>query len=68
MGAKSELATLLELVASGHLKPVIDRTFPLAACADTHRYLESGNQYRLAEAAPVHPSHAQSSAKKRTPA
>jgi NADPH:quinone reductase-like Zn-dependent oxidoreductase len=45
MGAKSELVSVLKLVASGHLKPVIDRTFPLAACADAHRYLESGEQF-----------------------
>jgi NADPH:quinone reductase-like Zn-dependent oxidoreductase len=45
MGAKSELATVLKLVASGHLKPVIDRTFPLSQCADAHRYLESGEQF-----------------------
>ena len=45
MGTKSELLALMKLVASGHLKPVIDRTFPLAACADAHRYLESGDQF-----------------------
>jgi NADPH:quinone reductase-like Zn-dependent oxidoreductase len=45
MGVKSELVSVLKLVASGHLKPVIDRTFPLAACADAHRYLESGEQF-----------------------
>src|ERR1700722_18025883 len=45
MGAKSELATVMKLVASGHLKPVIDRTFPLTACAEAHHYLESGDQF-----------------------
>jgi NADPH:quinone reductase-like Zn-dependent oxidoreductase len=45
MGAKSELVSVLKLVASGHLKPVIDRTFPLSACAEAHRYLESGEQF-----------------------
>ncbi len=45
MGTKSELASVMKLVASGHLKPVIDRTFPLAACADAHRYLEAGEQF-----------------------
>jgi NADPH:quinone reductase-like Zn-dependent oxidoreductase len=45
MGVKSELVTVLKLVTSGHLKPVIDRTFPLAGCADAHRYLESGEQF-----------------------
>ncbi len=44
MGAKSELLSVMKLVA-GHLKPVIDRTFPLASCADAHRYLESGDQF-----------------------
>lgn len=45
MGTKSELAAVMKLVASGHLKPVIDRTFPLSACADAHRYLEGGEQF-----------------------
>jgi NADPH:quinone reductase-like Zn-dependent oxidoreductase len=45
MGAKSELVSVMKLVASGHLKPVIDRTFPLSACADAHRYLEAGEQF-----------------------
>jgi NADPH:quinone reductase-like Zn-dependent oxidoreductase len=45
MGTKSELVAVMKLVASGHLKPVIDRTFPLASCADAHRYLESGDQF-----------------------
>jgi NADPH:quinone reductase-like Zn-dependent oxidoreductase len=45
MGTKSELATVMKLVASSQLKPVIDRTFPLATCADAHRYLESGDQF-----------------------
>ncbi|MEE8263862.1 MAG: zinc-binding dehydrogenase, partial [Gammaproteobacteria bacterium] len=29
---------------SGALKPIIDRTFPLDAIADAHRYLESNQQ------------------------
>jgi NADPH:quinone reductase-like Zn-dependent oxidoreductase len=45
MGAKSELATVMKLVAAGKLKPVIDRVFPLSQCADAHRYLESGEQF-----------------------
>jgi NADPH:quinone reductase-like Zn-dependent oxidoreductase len=45
MGTKSELASVMKLVTSGHLKPVIDRTFPLASCADAHRYLEAGEQF-----------------------
>src|ERR1700676_4281521 len=45
MGTKSELASVMKLVPSGHLKPVIDRTFPLASCAEAHRYLESGEQF-----------------------
>jgi NADPH:quinone reductase-like Zn-dependent oxidoreductase len=45
MGVKSELASVMKLVASGHLRPVLDRTFPLSDCADAHRYLESGEQF-----------------------
>jgi NADPH:quinone reductase-like Zn-dependent oxidoreductase len=45
MGSKSEFATMLKLVAAGRLKPVLDRTFPLAECRLAHEYLESGNQF-----------------------
>jgi NADPH:quinone reductase-like Zn-dependent oxidoreductase len=45
MGTKSEFATVLKLVAAGKLKPVVDRTFPLAECAAAHSYLEAGEQF-----------------------
>jgi NADPH:quinone reductase-like Zn-dependent oxidoreductase len=45
MGEKGELYTLLKLVAAGRLKPVVDRTFPLSACAEAHAYLEAGKQF-----------------------
>ena len=45
MGTKSEFATVLKLVAAGRLKPVVDRTFPLAECAAAHAYLEKGEQF-----------------------
>jgi NADPH:quinone reductase-like Zn-dependent oxidoreductase len=45
MGNKSEFATVLKLVAAGKLKPVLDRTFPLAECRLAHEYLESGSQF-----------------------
>ena len=45
MGSKSEFATVLKLVAAGRLKPVVDRTFPLAECRLAHEYLESGKQF-----------------------
>ena len=45
MGRKSELLTVLKLVASGKLKPVLDRVFPLAETSAAHVYLESGQQF-----------------------
>ena len=45
MGTKSELHTVLKLVAAGRLKPVVDRVFPLAEAAAAHAYLESGAQF-----------------------
>ncbi len=45
MGTKAELHTVLRLVASGKLKPVVDRVFPLAEAAAAHAYLESSSQF-----------------------
>ena len=45
MGTKSEFATVLKLVARGKLKPVLDRTFPLAECRLAHEYLAAGEQF-----------------------
>ena len=45
MGVKSELHTVMKLVAAGRLKPVVDRTFPLAEAAAAHAYLETGQQF-----------------------
>lgn len=45
MGTKSELHTVMRLVAVGKLKPVVDRIFPLAEAATAHAYLESGSQF-----------------------
>jgi len=36
MAPKSELHSVMRLVASGRFKPVVDRIFPLAACAQAH--------------------------------
>jgi NADPH:quinone reductase-like Zn-dependent oxidoreductase len=45
MGVKSELHTIMKLVAAGRLKPVVDRVFPLSEAAAAHAYLESGQQF-----------------------
>jgi NADPH:quinone reductase-like Zn-dependent oxidoreductase len=39
----ADLLVLKELVESGKLRPVIDRTFPLAETADALRYIEGGH-------------------------
>ncbi|HKV60796.1 MAG TPA: zinc-binding dehydrogenase [Candidatus Acidoferrum sp.] len=45
MGTKSELQTVMKLVAAGRLKPIVDRIFPLAEAAAAHAYLESSSQF-----------------------
>jgi len=45
MGTKSELHSVMRLVASGHFKPIVDRIFPLAEAAAAHSYLESSLQF-----------------------
>jgi len=45
MGTKSELHTVLKLVAAGKLKPVVDHVFPLAEAVAAHAYLESSSQF-----------------------
>jgi len=45
MGTKSELQTVMKLVAAGKLKPIVDRVFPLAEAAAAHAYLESSSQF-----------------------
>ena len=39
----ADLTTLKELVESGKLRPVIDRTYPLAQTAEALRYIEGGH-------------------------
>lgn len=45
MGKKSELLTVLKLVAAGRLKPVVDRVFRLEEAVAAHKYFDSGSQF-----------------------
>ncbi len=42
MGTKEEFEKVLELVASGQLKPVVDKTFPLEKAKEAQQRLEEG--------------------------
>ena len=45
MGSLAEMREVWGLVASGALKPVVDRTFPLAQARAAHEHLESKAQF-----------------------
>jgi len=45
MGPKAELYEALRLIGRGLLKPVIDRTFPLAEARAAHEHLENKKQF-----------------------
>jgi NADPH:quinone reductase-like Zn-dependent oxidoreductase len=40
---KKDLNVLGDLMRSGKVKPVVDRTYPLSQIADAIRYLEQGH-------------------------
>jgi NADPH:quinone reductase-like Zn-dependent oxidoreductase len=45
MGTKSDLHSVMRLVAAGRFRPIVDRVFPLKEAAAAHEYLESGAQF-----------------------
>lgn len=45
MGTKAELLRVAQFFFSGQVKPVVDRTFPLAEAAAAHAYLEQGGPF-----------------------
>jgi NADPH:quinone reductase-like Zn-dependent oxidoreductase len=44
MGTREDFAAVLDLVATGRAKPVVDRVFPLDEVRAAHEHLESGAQ------------------------
>jgi zinc-binding alcohol dehydrogenase/oxidoreductase len=45
MGTREDFRGVYELVASGRVRPVVDRVFPLSEAAAAHEYLENGRQF-----------------------
>lgn len=52
MGSLAEMRRVWALVAEGRLKPVVDRTFPLADAARAHEYLGARGQFGKVVLAP----------------
>lgn len=44
MGTRGDFATVMNLVFSGKLKPVLDRSFPLSQAREAQEYLQVGQQ------------------------
>jgi zinc-binding alcohol dehydrogenase/oxidoreductase len=45
MGTREDFAAVYELVASGRVRPIVDRAFPLEDAGAAHEYLEGGRQF-----------------------
>jgi NADPH:quinone reductase-like Zn-dependent oxidoreductase len=45
MGTREDFEGVYDLVATGKVKPIVDRVFPLAEAAAAHEYLEEGRQF-----------------------
>jgi NADPH:quinone reductase-like Zn-dependent oxidoreductase len=45
MGTKQDFEGVYELVASGRVKPIVDRVFPLSEARAAHEHLEAGKQF-----------------------
>lgn len=45
MGSFAELKAVLELIEKGHIKPVVDKVFPLKDAAEAHRRMEARQNF-----------------------
>ncbi len=45
MGDAAAFTELLELLENEHVRPVLDRRFPMSEAAEAHRYVEEGKQF-----------------------